>query len=632
MKFFVFCVIFLEITTLYGQKNAPDRIALQSIIRNNDGVLQTNTNIGVRLSLIKDNQFGQSIYVETHTLKTNSNGLLTLYFGDGNPVLGALKNVNWNNGPYVLKTEFDVSGGTNYSIIGYTDVVSVPYSLSSNYSDTAEFSKFTKSVNCIGCIQLENLNKSALESIWKDTSSTNEIQFLSISKDTISLSNGGFVKLPKDLDRDSSNEIQKLVKIQDTLYLSKSNFILLADENPTNELQILSRSKDTIYLSNGGFVKLMDNDSLNEIQNFRVSHDTLRLTKSKNYVLLGNKDQDTINNVVAQLGDAVYAGSYNFNSSTTFPNLQSWINLSCNIDLGANTYILGIQGSTPFGILNFNNSTGNISLLRNINSNLKKQQLGIDQFSVSDRKDTTFTWFSSGIFTIYKPKNDTYINLPNGLNNTSFFNKLTISTTPNSSQNQLMAFSKRGDTMLMVFQKGDPNDFYYYYYQYIISTDKLSPIDSIELTLRNGTKCTTANVVLNSIYGALISGDFKPSGLSTKFQLSAGVFKNFKLKQTKLLNIPPYPIANAFFTTDKNFIFWNNGVVYLINVNNGLMRNLGDSKPINFYAQNSIFLSISTAKNIGNLIKSNGKYYLLGYFLNPGTGNETGYLYSVKVE
>jgi hypothetical protein len=62
------------------------------------------------------------------------------------------------------------------------------------------------------------------------------------------------------------------------------------------------------------------------------------------------------------------------------------------------------------------------------------------------------------------------------------------------------------------------------------------------------------------------------------------------------------------------------------------MRNLGDSKPINFYAQNSIFLSISTAKNIGNLIKSNGKYYLLGYFLNPGTGNETGYLYSVKVE
>lgn len=195
-----------------------------------------------------------------------------------------------------------------------------------------------------------------------------------------------------------------------------------------------------------------------------------------------------------------------------------------------------------------------------------------------------------------------------------------------------MGFSKKGDTMLMVFQKGDQSDFNYYYYQYVISKDQLIALDSIELTQINGTKYSTANVLLNSIYGAILFGDFKPAGLSSKFQLSAGVFKNFLKKETKLLNIPPSPAVNAYFSTGKNYVFWNNGVAFTINASNGLLKFLGESKPLPFFAQNSFFNAISTAKNIGNLIKSNGKYILLGYIFYPGTGDYMGYLYNVKVE
>ena len=60
------------------------------------------------------------------------------------------------------------------------------------------------------------------------------------------------------------------------------------DSSATNELQALSISNDTIYLSNGGFVKLPtaaannDNDSTNEIQTLSFSNDSIKLTNGGN--------------------------------------------------------------------------------------------------------------------------------------------------------------------------------------------------------------------------------------------------------------------------------------------------------------------------------------------------------------
>ena len=51
------------------------------------------------------------------------------------------------------------------------------------------------------------------------------------------------------------------------------------DSDSTNEIQLLSISGDTIFLSRGGgFVPLEDNDSINEIQTLSISNDTIFLT------------------------------------------------------------------------------------------------------------------------------------------------------------------------------------------------------------------------------------------------------------------------------------------------------------------------------------------------------------------
>jgi uncharacterized protein (TIGR02145 family) len=67
------------------------------------------------------------VYVETHSKTSNVNGLLTLEVGTGTVTTGTFATIDWAQGPYFLKTEMDVNGGSNYTITGVTEFVSVPY-------------------------------------------------------------------------------------------------------------------------------------------------------------------------------------------------------------------------------------------------------------------------------------------------------------------------------------------------------------------------------------------------------------------------------------------------------------------------------------------------------------------------
>jgi hypothetical protein len=69
------------------------------------------------------------VYVEKHTTTTNDNGLATLEVGGGTPVSGSFIGIDWSSGTYFIKTETDPSGGTNYSITGTSQLLSVPYAL-----------------------------------------------------------------------------------------------------------------------------------------------------------------------------------------------------------------------------------------------------------------------------------------------------------------------------------------------------------------------------------------------------------------------------------------------------------------------------------------------------------------------
>lgn len=127
--------LFLLLVAINLLAQIPQKMSYQAIIRNSSDKLIINSNIAMRISLLQGSVTGMVAYSETHSAKTNANGLVSFEIGGGLIVSGNFNTVDWSAGPYFLKTETDPAGGTNYSITGTSQLLNVPYSL---YSKTAE--------------------------------------------------------------------------------------------------------------------------------------------------------------------------------------------------------------------------------------------------------------------------------------------------------------------------------------------------------------------------------------------------------------------------------------------------------------------------------------------------------------
>ncbi len=137
-KLITICVVVLAATTLFGQ--SPEMMNYQAVIRNANGLLVQSQEIGMQVSILQGAADGMAVYVESHTAETNINGLVTIEIGTGISS-GEFSSIDWANGPYFIKTETDPEGGTNYSVTGISQLLSVPYALhatSAEYAETAQ--------------------------------------------------------------------------------------------------------------------------------------------------------------------------------------------------------------------------------------------------------------------------------------------------------------------------------------------------------------------------------------------------------------------------------------------------------------------------------------------------------------
>lgn len=108
---------------LFGQ--APQKMSYQAVMRNNSGQLLINKTVGLRISILKTSVLGTTVYTETQTPTSNSNGLISIQVGGG----AGFSIIDWGADNYFIKTEMDPAGGTAYSITSTTQLLSVPYAL-----------------------------------------------------------------------------------------------------------------------------------------------------------------------------------------------------------------------------------------------------------------------------------------------------------------------------------------------------------------------------------------------------------------------------------------------------------------------------------------------------------------------
>jgi len=133
VKIIALSSIFFSLTSSYAQ--APQKMSYQAVLRNASNALVSNTPVAIRVSVLQGSASGTAVYVERHTLTTNVNGLATFEIGSGTIISGTFSGINWASGVYFVKTETDPTGGTNYTISGTSQLLSVPYAL---YAKTAE--------------------------------------------------------------------------------------------------------------------------------------------------------------------------------------------------------------------------------------------------------------------------------------------------------------------------------------------------------------------------------------------------------------------------------------------------------------------------------------------------------------
>ncbi|PTB97433.1 hypothetical protein C9994_02995 [Marivirga lumbricoides] len=157
-KIIATCAVLVMTASVFAQ--APNKMSYQAIVRDGNNNLVSSTSVGMRISILQNSSSGTAVYVETQTPTSNANGLVSLEIGTGTLVSGDFTAIDWANGPFFIKSETDPAGGTNYTITGTSQLLSVPYALYAKTSGQSD-NDFTHYLG-------EQFGGGIIYHLWKD--------------------------------------------------------------------------------------------------------------------------------------------------------------------------------------------------------------------------------------------------------------------------------------------------------------------------------------------------------------------------------------------------------------------------------------------------------------------------------
>jgi hypothetical protein len=124
-------IILAFIVSLLGvgiiNAQSPDMFNYQAVARDDQGNVLSNQDVGIKISILQGSANGTVVYEEEHSKTTNDQGLVNLMIGNGSVLSGTFSNIDWSSGPYFIEVGLDETGGTSYSTMGTSQLLSVPY-------------------------------------------------------------------------------------------------------------------------------------------------------------------------------------------------------------------------------------------------------------------------------------------------------------------------------------------------------------------------------------------------------------------------------------------------------------------------------------------------------------------------
>lgn len=232
MKQLIFTIAAILISSIIFAQ-APESFNYQGVIRDLSGNPKPNSNVNLKLIILEGSSSGNTVFSETHNIVTTEHGLVNLEIGQGVNIQGSIIDINWSENVFYLRLEADSNGGSNFEFLGASKLLSVPYAL---------YAKRTNLVEGAGIQIDDNIIQNT-----GDLDVTNEIQNLSINGNQLSISEGNTIDL---------SSINTSITAGTGIAITGEIITNTGDLSSINELQTLTTSNDTITISNGNSIKI----------------------------------------------------------------------------------------------------------------------------------------------------------------------------------------------------------------------------------------------------------------------------------------------------------------------------------------------------------------------------------------
>ena len=129
-KLLLSLVAAIVVATATFAQNSGLGFNYQAVVRNADGLLLSNSNVNLRISLYTGQTATTPTWVETHNVQTDASGSFGITVGHGNRVSSSIaskfSDVNFGAVYYWMKIE--LQEGTNYREVSFAQLPSAPYS------------------------------------------------------------------------------------------------------------------------------------------------------------------------------------------------------------------------------------------------------------------------------------------------------------------------------------------------------------------------------------------------------------------------------------------------------------------------------------------------------------------------
>ncbi|MCD4682600.1 MAG: hypothetical protein K8R86_04885 [Bacteroidales bacterium] len=121
---------------VFGFSQTPELVNYQAVIRDSVGQILSNQQIDFQLSILKGGTTGLSVYQEVHSVTTNDFGQIAIQIGGGTTTSGNFSTINWGDDEFYIEIAIDTEGQGSFTIMGTSQLVSVPYALNSKRTES----------------------------------------------------------------------------------------------------------------------------------------------------------------------------------------------------------------------------------------------------------------------------------------------------------------------------------------------------------------------------------------------------------------------------------------------------------------------------------------------------------------